>query len=147
MIKLKIADISILAEGFDNEYFIRRTKAYTSDFENADMSVSARVEYDCENDNLAYADLNLKHKLNDRVDYYAKYVVRDFRWWDYSSTPYDSTYMRRDEFNWVDYQYFEIGCEQGTDVSAILLAHGFTKIRVLKDLAGLDRVVCATLAK
>ena len=77
----------------------------------ADMSVSARVEYDCENDNLAYADLNLKHKLNDRFDYYAKYVVRDFRWWDYSSTPYDSAYMRRDEFNWVDYQYFEIGCE------------------------------------
>jgi hypothetical protein len=77
----------------------------------ADMSVSARVEYDCENDNLAYADLNLKHKLNDRFDYYAKYVVRDFRRWDYSSTPYDSAYMRRDEFNWVDYQYFEIGCE------------------------------------
>lgn len=45
------------------------------------------------------------------------------------------------------YIFFEIGCEQGTDVSAILLAHGFTKIRVLKDLAGLDRVVCATLAK
>lgn len=43
MIKLKIADILILAEGFDNEYFIRRTRAYASDFENADMSVSVSV--------------------------------------------------------------------------------------------------------
>lgn len=43
--------------------------------------------------------------------------------------------------------FFEIGCEQGADVSALLLQNGFTDIRVLKDLAGLDRVVSATLAK
>ena len=42
--------------------------------------------------------------------------------------------------------FFEIGCEQAADVSALLLAHGFTNPRVIKDLAGLDRVVCATLA-
>ncbi len=41
--------------------------------------------------------------------------------------------------------FFEIGCEQGADVSAILEEAGFTDIRVIKDLAGLDRVVCATL--
>jgi len=43
--------------------------------------------------------------------------------------------------------YFEIGCEQGADVSALLAENGFQNIRVIKDLAGLDRVVCATLAK
>jgi len=43
--------------------------------------------------------------------------------------------------------YFEIGCEQGADVSALLSENGFQNIRVIKDLAGLDRVVCATLAK
>ena len=39
--------------------------------------------------------------------------------------------------------FFEIGCEQAEDVTALLLAYGFEKIRVIKDYAGLDRVVCA----
>ena len=43
--------------------------------------------------------------------------------------------------------FFEIGCEQGADVSALLAENGFQNIRVIKDLAGLDRVVCATSAK
>jgi len=43
--------------------------------------------------------------------------------------------------------YFEIGCEQGADVSALLSENGFQNIRVIKDLAGLDRVVCATSVK
>ena len=43
--------------------------------------------------------------------------------------------------------FFEIGCEQGADVSALLWQNGFENIRVIKDLAGLDRVVSATLAK
>jgi len=33
------------------------------------------------------------------------------------------------------------GCEQGTDVSAIMQGEGFTEVTVKKDLAGLDRVV------
>lgn len=41
--------------------------------------------------------------------------------------------------------FFEIGCEQGAEVSALLEEHGFSNIRVKKDLAGLDRVVSATL--
>jgi len=41
--------------------------------------------------------------------------------------------------------FFEIGCEQGADVSALLSEAGYQNIRVIKDLAGLDRVVCATL--
>ena len=36
---------------------------------------------------------------------------------------------------------YEIGCEQGTDVSAIMQGEGFTEVTVKKDLAGLDRVV------
>lgn len=41
--------------------------------------------------------------------------------------------------------FFEIGCEQGAAVSALLSEAGYQNIRVIKDLAGLDRVVCATL--
>ncbi len=43
--------------------------------------------------------------------------------------------------------FFEIGCEQAADVSALLSENGFENIRVIKDLAGLDRVVSATSAK
>ena len=42
--------------------------------------------------------------------------------------------------------FFEIGFEQGADVSALLKQNGFENIKVIKDLAGLDRVVSATLA-
>lgn len=41
--------------------------------------------------------------------------------------------------------FFEIGCEQGEEVSLLLQENGFKDIRVIKDLAGLDRVVSATL--
>ncbi len=39
--------------------------------------------------------------------------------------------------------YLEIGCEQAEDVAGLLSDGGFTEIKVLKDLAGLDRVVTA----
>lgn len=39
--------------------------------------------------------------------------------------------------------YFEIGYDQGQEVGALLKEAGFTDIRVIKDAAGLDRVVCA----
>lgn len=41
--------------------------------------------------------------------------------------------------------YFEIGYDQGTDVSELLSQAGYKKIHVVKDYAGLDRVVYATL--
>lgn len=39
--------------------------------------------------------------------------------------------------------YFEIGCDQAADVSGLLAAEGFEQIIVVKDAAGLDRVVKA----
>ena len=38
---------------------------------------------------------------------------------------------------------FEIGCFQAARVSGLLHEAGFENIRVVKDLAGLDRVVMA----
>lgn len=37
--------------------------------------------------------------------------------------------------------FFEIGCDQGVAVSGLLKENGFQDIRIIKDLAGLDRVV------
>ena len=78
---------------------------------NDDAALSVRVEYDTENDKLSYADLDWTRKLNGNFSSYAKYVVRNFRWWDFSSMPYDPVNMRDDEFNWANYQYVEVGCE------------------------------------
>ncbi len=38
---------------------------------------------------------------------------------------------------------FEIGCDQGAEVRLLLEERGYTEIEVMKDLAGLDRVVTA----
>ena len=40
------------------------------------------------------------------------------------------------------YLLYEIGHDQGQDVSEILMKAGFENVQVIKDLAGLDRVVC-----
>lgn len=42
---------------------------------------------------------------------------------------------------------FEIGCEQAADVSEMMNYAGYTDIRVIKDLAGNDRVVMGILAE
>ena len=39
---------------------------------------------------------------------------------------------------------FEIGSDEGTDVSAIMEQSGFCNIKIIKDLAGLDRVAAGT---
>lgn len=41
--------------------------------------------------------------------------------------------------------YFEIGYDQGAAVSELLAFGGFEEIRVIKDLAGKDRVVCGKM--
>ena len=40
--------------------------------------------------------------------------------------------------------YFEIGYDQGESVSALMREKGFREIEVVKDYAGLDRVVFGT---
>ena len=37
--------------------------------------------------------------------------------------------------------FFEIGCDQGQDVTDMMLQNGFCDVRIQKDYAGLDRVV------
>ncbi len=39
--------------------------------------------------------------------------------------------------------YLEIGCDQAEEVGVLLERHGFKALRVLRDGAGLDRVVAA----
>lgn len=43
------------------------------------------------------------------------------------------------------YLYFEIGCDQGGRVAFLMEEYGFRNVKVIKDLAGNDRVVCGNL--
>lgn len=43
--------------------------------------------------------------------------------------------------------YFEIGHDQGAEVSDLMKSAGYEQVRVVKDYAGLDRVVCGVLKK
>ena len=43
--------------------------------------------------------------------------------------------------------YFEIGYDQAAEVSALMEEAGFIEIQVVKDYAGLDRVVYGTWMK
>lgn len=46
-------------------------------------------------------------------------------------------------FNQNGYLFLEIGCDQGMDLKLMLEQNGYVDIRIIKDLAGLDRVVAA----
>ena len=76
-----------------------------------DTMLSGRVEYDTENDELAYGCLRWTHRLTDSFSYRVSYTGRNHRRWDYSTTVYDSATMRRDEFNWANFQFLEVGFE------------------------------------
>ena len=50
----------------------------------------------------------------------------------------DKSYKYLNEKGFI---FFEIGYDQGEDVKNILESKGFCDVKVIKDLAGLDRVV------
>lgn len=74
-------------------------------------SLSSRIEYDPENDTVAYADVSWKQALSENLSYYATYFGRDHRSWDFSSTPYDSEVVRNEDFNWTRFGFLEVGVE------------------------------------
>ncbi len=41
--------------------------------------------------------------------------------------------------------FFEIGCDQGRDVKKMMEEAGYKEVEIIKDFAGLDRVVCGIL--
>ena len=80
-------------------------------FPDADTSVSARAEYDSEGDRLAYSALRLSQRLDSRFSWHVEFTHRDQRWWDFSSTFYDSATVRDESFNMAHYSFAEVGFE------------------------------------
>ena len=76
-----------------------------------EVSLSTRAEYDSQNNTLAYANLEWRHRLTRRLKYNVAIIHRNYRWWDYSSSPYDPLQMRDDELNMVHFSYVDFGFE------------------------------------
>ena len=76
-----------------------------------DLTFLTRAEYDSDNNRIALADAGMRHRLSDSFSYHADYILRDFRCWDFSSSPYDSRQMTEDGFNWARYHYVNVGFE------------------------------------
>lgn len=77
-----------------------------------DISLLSRFEYDPDNNRLAFGDLGWKHRLSRDFDYHVDYSVRDFRWWDYSSSPFQADRMEDDRFNWFYSHLITVGVTQ-----------------------------------
>ena len=75
------------------------------------VSLLGRAEYDPDNNTVATADAGLKHRIDPAFSYYAAYALRDFRWWDFSSSPYDSDRMRGEDLNFAKMQFVSVGFE------------------------------------
>lgn len=76
-----------------------------------DIALGFRAEYNSDDNCIAYASANLKHKISDDFSYYFKYDLRDQRYWDFSSSPFDASTMREDVLGLSRLQIAEIGFE------------------------------------
>lgn len=68
-------------------------------FPDDDCALSARAEYDTENETFAYANVSWRQVLSKAFKYELGLVRRDHRWWDFSSSPYDSELQKNEDFN------------------------------------------------
>lgn len=80
-------------------------------FPDDDTALMARVEYDTDNRRLAYADIAWMQRLTDNVKWTATYSHRDHRLWDFSSTPFDRTVVKNEDFNWAHLSYLRLEFE------------------------------------
>ena len=76
-----------------------------------DVALMARVEFDTENDTVAYADVAWRQAVSRDLKYEVSYFGRDHRNWDYASTPYEPGQMRNEDFNWSRFGYLEARLE------------------------------------
>ena len=84
-----------------------RTRFYPA----SDCALFARLEWDGENDTVAYADVEFAKRFSKSFKGSVSYAARDHRYWDFSSTPFDPAYMRNENFNWAKYSYLGVELE------------------------------------
>ena len=80
-------------------------------FPDADSVLRGYFEYDSDNNKIAQCDLRWSQRLAPEFNYHVSVMQRNYRWWDFSSTPFDATTMRNEDFNRVHFWFAEIGFE------------------------------------
>ena len=85
-----------------------RTRLNLSD----DITLMTAGQYNVDDNRVASADAALKHRISSDFSYFVDYSLRDFRYWDFSSTPYDPDYMTSDGLNEVRFHNVHAGFEQ-----------------------------------
>ena len=76
-----------------------------------DISMLARAEYDSDNNKVASADAGWQQTVSESLKYDLTYSLREYRCWDFSSTPYDSDYMESDGMNYAHFHFVRMGFE------------------------------------
>ena len=74
-----------------------------------DVRLGARAEYDSDDNKVALADFSLNHKLTRNFDWRLSYMLRDHRMWDFSSAPFDPSYMHSEAMNRAFFHLAELG--------------------------------------
>ena len=76
-----------------------------------DASLLVRAEYDSDDNRIAMADVGWRQKLSERFKFDVDYQLRDYRSWDFSSSPFDPQRMAEDVFNYARFHYARVGFE------------------------------------
>ena len=77
-----------------------------------DVMVLAAAQYDSDNNRIASADFAVKQEMSESFSWFVNYSLRDFRRWDFSSSPYNPRVMKSDGFNEVRFHYVQVGFTQ-----------------------------------
>ena len=79
----------------------------------SDVTLAARVEYDAADNVIPVADAGLQHRLSETFSWHVDYAVRDYRIWDFSTTPASADPRQDTErLNEAKFHFAEIGFEQ-----------------------------------
>ena len=76
-----------------------------------DISFGARAEYDSDANKVAFASVGWSHRLSDKFKYNVSYVMRDHRYWDFSSYPHSDSYRVSDELNYAHMRIITLSFE------------------------------------
>ena len=77
-----------------------------------DITLRAQAEYDPDENTLPLAQVSFTHAVSENFSYFAHYISRNYRTWDFSSTPYDRHQMSSDDLNKARFDDLYVGFTQ-----------------------------------
>lgn len=77
-----------------------------------DISLRAQAEYDPDGNAIPLAQVSFTHAISKNFSYFANYTSRNYRMWDFSSTPYRRDQMTSDDLNKARFDDVYVGFTQ-----------------------------------